>query len=156
MIRGGPIESSVRASPAFAELIIGLAGGRLSRLPDGLLNPYTEPAGKWYRSEAAAPTIAPMTPAISSFMARLSAMASPPGLFFESVCYAGVCVSARSGEVAALREAADWSLSPLTISAFRLAFAGTIERERVGASPDEAKTKSGNTSQNLIGRPRIG
>jgi hypothetical protein len=82
MIRGGPIESSVRASPAFAELIIEPAGGGLWRLADGLLNPYTDPAGKWYRSEAVAPMMAPITPAISSFMAKLSAMAIPPLIIF--------------------------------------------------------------------------
>src|SRR5258708_4204302 len=84
MIRDGPIESSARASPALAEAIIGLTGGRLWPLSDCLLNPYTEPAEKWYRSAVAAPTIAPIMPAISNFMARLSAMAVPPGYFLRA------------------------------------------------------------------------
>ena len=114
----------MRASAALAESIIGLAGGRLWPSPDCLLNPYAEAAGKWYRSAAVAPTIAPITPAISSFRAKLSAMAVPPRSFFEILFEGGQSfevqsarVSARSGEVEFILLCGCCFLSPHTIEA---------------------------------------
>jgi hypothetical protein len=66
----------------------------------GRLNPYIKPAGKRYRSAAAAPTTAPMMPATSSFRARLSAMTILPHHPL-TVLEDAVSVSARSGELTA-------------------------------------------------------